>query len=111
MSRPLIKPKDLFTKKNEIESLSKKVDEIKDAIWDISVPKHKIGKKEWLKSLSMISSYPLSLNKIKLIIILILPQNILKFLSIGTLKSTLIPTFRIFSKFKFLRDFIFIHIF
>ena len=29
---------------------SKKVDEIKDANWDISVPKHKIGKKEWLKS-------------------------------------------------------------
>ena len=38
-----------------------------------------IYEKEWLKSLSMISSYPLSLNKIKLIIILILPQNILKF--------------------------------
>ena len=37
-------------KKNEIESLSKKVDEIKDANWDISVPKHKVGKKEWLKS-------------------------------------------------------------
>ena len=37
-------------KNNEIESLSKKVDEIKDANWDISVPKHKVGKKEWLKS-------------------------------------------------------------
>tara|TARA_Y100001970_G_scaffold239352_1_gene301220 strand:+ start:38 stop:937 length:900 start_codon:yes stop_codon:yes gene_type:complete len=37
-------------KNNEIESLSKKVDEIKDANWDIEVPKHKIGQKEWLKS-------------------------------------------------------------
>ena len=37
-------------KKSEIESLSKKVDEIKDANWDIEVPKHKIGQKEWLKS-------------------------------------------------------------
>jgi len=30
--------------------LKKKVDEIKNAEWDIEVPKHKIGKKEWLKS-------------------------------------------------------------
>ncbi len=37
-------------KNNEVESLSKKVDEIKDANWDIEVPKHKIGQKEWLKS-------------------------------------------------------------
>ena len=37
-------------KNNEIESLSKKVDEIKDANWDIEVPKYKIGQKEWLKS-------------------------------------------------------------
>jgi len=38
-----------------------------------------IYEKKWLKSLSMINNYPLSLNKIKLIIILILPKNILKF--------------------------------
>ena len=37
-------------KNNEVESLSKKVDEIKDANWDIEVPKYKIGQKEWLKS-------------------------------------------------------------
>ena len=37
-------------KKAEIESLSKKVDEIKEANWDIEVPKYKIGQKEWLKS-------------------------------------------------------------
>ena len=37
-------------KNNEIKALSKKVDEIKDANWDIAVPKHKIGQKEWLKS-------------------------------------------------------------
>ena len=37
-------------KENEINILSKKVDEIKNANWDIEVPKHKIGKKEWLKS-------------------------------------------------------------
>ena len=30
--------------------LKKKVDEIKNAEWDIDVPKYKIGKKEWLKS-------------------------------------------------------------
>jgi Lipopolysaccharide biosynthesis proteins, LPS:glycosyltransferases len=37
-------------KENEIEILSKKVDKIENAKWDIEVPKHKIGKKEWLKS-------------------------------------------------------------
>ena len=37
-------------KENEIQILSKKVDEIKNAKWDIEVPKHKVGKKEWLKS-------------------------------------------------------------
>ena len=37
-------------KTNEVEYLSKKVDEIKNANWDIEVPKHKIGQKEWLKS-------------------------------------------------------------
>ena len=37
-------------KNDEVKSLSKKVDEIKDANWDIEVPKHKIGQKEWLKS-------------------------------------------------------------
>ena len=54
-------------------------------------------------------------NLIKLIVSFALSNLvlsvILKFLSMGTLKSTLIPTFWIFSKLRFLRDFIFIHIF
>ena len=37
-------------KEEEIQILSKKVDEIKDAKWDIEVPKYKVGNKEWLKS-------------------------------------------------------------
>ena len=35
---------------NEIELLSKKVDDVKKANWDIEVPKYKVGNKEWLKS-------------------------------------------------------------
>ncbi len=37
-------------KENEIELLSKKVDDVKKANWDIEVPKYKVGNKEWLKS-------------------------------------------------------------
>ncbi len=37
-------------KNDEVKSLSKKVDEIKDANWDIEVPNYKVGQKEWLKS-------------------------------------------------------------
>ena len=35
---------------NQIDKLSKKVDEIKNADWDIEVPEYKVKGKEWLKS-------------------------------------------------------------
>ncbi len=35
---------------NQIDKLSKKVDEIKNADWDIEVPDYKVKGKEWLKS-------------------------------------------------------------
>jgi len=41
---------DAGLSKDQIEILEKKVDEIKPAEWDIKVPQHKVGDKEWLKS-------------------------------------------------------------
>jgi len=35
---------------DQVNNISKKVDEIKNAEWDISVPSHKVKNKEWLKS-------------------------------------------------------------
>ena len=41
---------DAGLEKEQIEKLSKKVDEIKPAEWDIEVPDYKVKGKEWLKS-------------------------------------------------------------
>ena len=41
---------DAGLKQDQKDSLSKKVDEIKNAEWDIEVPDHKVKDKEWLKS-------------------------------------------------------------
>ena len=41
---------DAGLEKEQIEKLSKKVDEIKPAEWDIEVPSYKVKGKEWLKS-------------------------------------------------------------
>ena len=41
---------DAGLKQDQKESLSRKVDEIKNAEWDIEVPDHKVKDKEWLKS-------------------------------------------------------------
>ena len=41
---------DAGLKEDQRDSLSKKVDEIKNAAWDIEVPGHKVKGKEWLKS-------------------------------------------------------------
>ena len=41
---------DAGLKQDQRDSLSKKVDEIKNAEWDIEVPGHKVKGKEWLKS-------------------------------------------------------------
>ena len=41
---------DAGLKQNQRDSLSKKVDEIKNAEWDIEVPGYKVKGKEWLKS-------------------------------------------------------------
>ena len=41
---------DAGLKKDQRDSLSKKVDEIKNAEWDIEVPSYKVKGKEWLKS-------------------------------------------------------------
>ena len=41
---------DAGLKKEQLEILSKKVDEIKKAEWDIDVPAYKVMGKEWLKS-------------------------------------------------------------
>ena len=41
---------DAGLKKDQIDKLSKKVDEIKPAEWDIKVPDYKVKGKEWLKS-------------------------------------------------------------
>ena len=41
---------DAGLKQDQKDSLSKKVDEIKNAEWDIEVPDHKVKGKEWLKS-------------------------------------------------------------
>jgi len=41
---------DAGLEKEQIEKLSKKVDEIKPAEWDIGVPGYKVKGKEWLKS-------------------------------------------------------------
>ena len=41
---------DAGLEKEQIEKLSKKVDEIKPAEWDIQVPDYKVKGKEWLKS-------------------------------------------------------------
>jgi len=41
---------DAGLKQDQKDSLSKKVDEIKNAEWDIEVPGHKVKGKEWLKS-------------------------------------------------------------
>ncbi len=41
---------DAGLKEDQRESLSKKVDEIKNAEWDIEVPGYKVKGKEWLKS-------------------------------------------------------------
>jgi len=41
---------DAGLEKQQIEKLSKKVDEIKPAEWDIEVPGYKVKGKEWLKS-------------------------------------------------------------
>ena len=41
---------DAGLNQGQIEKLSKKVDEIKTAEWDIEVPNHKVKDKEWLKS-------------------------------------------------------------
>ena len=41
---------DAGLEKEQIEKLSKKVDEIKPAEWDIEVPGYKVKGKEWLKS-------------------------------------------------------------
>ena len=41
---------DAGLKKDQIEKLSSRVDEIKSAEWDIEVPSIKIRGKEWLKS-------------------------------------------------------------
>ena len=41
---------DAGLKNDQIQILSKKVNQIKKAKWDIEVPDSKIKKKEWLKS-------------------------------------------------------------
>ena len=41
---------DAGLKENQVDILSKKVDKIKKANWDIKVPEHKVKGKEWLKS-------------------------------------------------------------
>ena len=41
---------DAGLKQDQIDKLSKKVDEIKPAEWDIEVPDYKVKDKEWLKS-------------------------------------------------------------
>ena len=41
---------DAGLKEDQRDSLSKKVDEIKNAEWDIEVPGYKVKGKEWLKS-------------------------------------------------------------
>ena len=41
---------DAGLKEDQIDKLSKKVDEIKPAEWDIEVPSYKVKGKEWLKS-------------------------------------------------------------
>ena len=41
---------DAGLRQDQRDSLSKKVDEIKDAEWDIEVPNYKVKGKEWLKS-------------------------------------------------------------
>ena len=41
---------DAGLKQDQRDSLTKKVDEIKNAEWDIEVPDHKVKGKEWLKS-------------------------------------------------------------
>ncbi len=41
---------DAGLRKDQIDKLSKKVDEIKPAEWDIKVPSYKVKGKEWLKS-------------------------------------------------------------
>ena len=41
---------DAGLNQDQKDSLSKKVDEIKNAEWDIQVPNHKVKGKEWLKS-------------------------------------------------------------
>ncbi|MFL2896968.1 MAG: glycosyltransferase [Candidatus Pelagibacter sp.] len=41
---------DAGLRKDQIDKLSKKVDEIKPAEWDIEVPSYKVKGKEWLKS-------------------------------------------------------------
>ena len=41
---------DAGLKQGQLEKLSKKVDEIKTAEWDIEVPDYKVKDKEWLKS-------------------------------------------------------------
>ena len=41
---------DAGLKQDQRDSLSKKVDEIKNAEWDIEVPGYKVKGKEWLKS-------------------------------------------------------------
>ncbi len=41
---------DAGLKQDQKDTLSKKVDEIKNAEWDIGVPDHKVKGKEWLKS-------------------------------------------------------------
>ena len=41
---------DAGLKQDQKDILSKKVDEIKNAEWDIEVPDHKVKGKEWLKS-------------------------------------------------------------
>ena len=41
---------DAGLKEDQRYSLSKKVDEIKNAEWDIEVPGYKVKGKEWLKS-------------------------------------------------------------
>ena len=41
---------DAGLKEEQKKSISKKIDEIKKAEWDINVPEHKVRGKEWLKS-------------------------------------------------------------
>lgn len=43
---------DAGLKNNQLETLSKKVDEIKYAQWDINIPNYKIKGKEWLKAMT-----------------------------------------------------------